>query len=148
MCVRGASRSKRAIPARLADDDRLRPGVRRGINHRQKSDSRKIRPRGSETDSQKDKLPPLAFIEGATGEGNIRDQLGFGTRTPRKISLRGSFRSHWCRRGPAQPHSPSPELSTAMNAFWLISTLPIAFIRFFPSFCFCSNFRFRVMSPP
>ena len=39
-------------------------------------------------------------------------------------------------------------LSTAMNAFWLISTLPIAFIRFFPSFCFCNSFRFRVMSPP
>jgi len=42
----------------------------------------------------------------------------------------------------------SPLLRTAIKAFWLISTLPIAFIRFLPSFCFCSNFRFRVMSPP
>ena len=32
--------------------------------------------------------------------------------------------------------SQSLSLSTAMNAFWLISTLPIAFIRFLPSFCF------------
>jgi hypothetical protein len=33
-------------------------------------------------------------------------------------------------------YSLSLSLRTAMNAFWLISTLPIAFIRFLPSFCF------------
>src|SRR5262249_35829304 len=37
---------------------------------------------------------------------------------------------------------------TARNASCGISTAPICFIRFFPSFCFSSNLRFRVMSPP
>ena len=46
-----------------------------------------------------------------------------------------------------EAHS-SPTLKMARNASCGTSTLPTAFIRFFPSFCFSSNFRFRVMSPP
>ena len=38
--------------------------------------------------------------------------------------------------------------STAQKASWSISTLPIIFARFLPSFCFSSSFFFRVMSPP
>src|SRR5579875_2147546 len=37
---------------------------------------------------------------------------------------------------------------TARKASCGISTFPTRFIRFFPSFCFSSNFRFRVTSPP
>lgn len=39
-------------------------------------------------------------------------------------------------------------LSTLKKASWGKFTLPMAFIRFLPSFCFSSNFRLRVMSPP
>ena len=35
-----------------------------------------------------------------------------------------------------------------MKASWGMLTFPYSFIRFFPSFCFSSSFRFRVMSPP
>ena len=38
--------------------------------------------------------------------------------------------------------------STARNASWGISTWPSCFIFFFPSFCFSSSLRLRVMSPP
>src|SRR4029077_16519770 len=38
-------------------------------------------------------------------------------------------------------------LSTAMNASCGISTLPTRFMRRFPSRCFSSSLRFRVMSP-
>src|SRR5690606_183017 len=44
----------------------------------------------------------------------------------------------------AQPSS----LSTARNASCGSSTLPTAFMRRFPSFCFSRSLRFRVMSPP
>ena len=44
--------------------------------------------------------------------------------------------------------SPEERLKTAMNASWGISTEPTSFIRDFPSFCFSSSFRLRVMSPP
>ena len=37
---------------------------------------------------------------------------------------------------------------TARNASCGMSTRPTRFMRFLPSFCFSSNFRFRVMSPP
>ena len=37
---------------------------------------------------------------------------------------------------------------TAAKAFSLSSTLPMAFMRFLPSFCFSSSFRLREMSPP
>jgi hypothetical protein len=42
----------------------------------------------------------------------------------------------------------SPVLRAAMKASWGTSTRPTIFIRFLPSFCFSSSFRFRVMSPP
>ena len=42
----------------------------------------------------------------------------------------------------------SEVLSTARNAVWGSSTSPTIFMRFFPSFCFSSSFRLRVMSPP
>ncbi len=40
------------------------------------------------------------------------------------------------------------EESAAMKASWGTSTRPTIFMRFFPSFCFSSSFRLRVMSPP
>jgi hypothetical protein len=42
----------------------------------------------------------------------------------------------------------SPTFSTARNASCGMSTLPILFMRFLPSFCFSSSLRFREMSPP
>ena len=39
-------------------------------------------------------------------------------------------------------------LSTARKAFCGTSTLPICFIRFLPRFCFSSNLRLRLTSPP
>ena len=47
--------------------------------------------------------------------------------------------------GPAADHS---TWSTARNASCGISTAPICFMRFFPSFCFSRSLRLRVMSPP
>ena len=44
--------------------------------------------------------------------------------------------------------SSSPVSSTARNAFCGMSTWPIDFIRFLPSFCFSQSLRLRVMSPP
>jgi hypothetical protein len=41
-----------------------------------------------------------------------------------------------------------PDSSTAMKAFCGISTEPIDFIRFFPSFCLAQSFFFREISPP
>ena len=38
--------------------------------------------------------------------------------------------------------------STARNAFCGTSTLPICFMRFLPFFCFSSNLRLRLTSPP
>ena len=54
---------------------------------------------------------------------------------------------------PKDPYRPDPfpdfpTFSTAMNASCGISTFPTRFIRLFPSACFCSNFLFRVTSPP
>jgi len=45
-------------------------------------------------------------------------------------------------------HAQSPCSSTDRNAFWGMLTDPTLFMRFLPSFCFSSNLRFRVMSPP
>src|SRR5690242_7100275 len=45
-------------------------------------------------------------------------------------------------------HFPSSSLSTAKNASCGTSTLPTAFMRFLPSFCFSSSLRLRLMSPP
>jgi hypothetical protein len=41
-----------------------------------------------------------------------------------------------------------PTFNTARKASCGISTRPTRFIRFLPSFCFSSSFRFRLMSPP
>ncbi len=45
-------------------------------------------------------------------------------------------------------HGYSSTLRMAMNASWGTSTLPMAFIRFLPAFCFSRSLRLRVMSPP
>src|SRR3972149_11358539 len=45
-----------------------------------------------------------------------------------------------------QPHSSVD--STDKNAFCGISTFPMDFILFLPSFCFSKSFRFLVISPP
>ncbi len=42
----------------------------------------------------------------------------------------------------------SPTFSTARNASCGMSTLPMRFIRFLPSFCLSSSLRLRLMSPP
>jgi len=42
----------------------------------------------------------------------------------------------------------SPTLSRARKASCGMSTRPMRFMRFLPSFCFSSSLRFRVMSPP
>ena len=41
-----------------------------------------------------------------------------------------------------------PWSSTAMKAFCGMSTEPMLFIRFLPSFCFAQSFFLREMSPP
>jgi hypothetical protein len=50
--------------------------------------------------------------------------------------------------GPGDRVAQSSRRSAEMNASWGISTRPIDFMRFLPSFCFSSSLRFRVMSPP
>ena len=42
----------------------------------------------------------------------------------------------------------SLDFNTSIKASCGMFTRPISFIRFLPSFCFSSSFRFRVMSPP
>ncbi len=42
----------------------------------------------------------------------------------------------------------SSTFKMAMNASCGTSTLPMAFMRFLPAFCFSSSLRLRVMSPP
>jgi hypothetical protein len=44
--------------------------------------------------------------------------------------------------------SPTPPVNTEMNASCGMFTLPMAFMRFLPSFCFSQSLRLRVMSPP
>lgn len=44
--------------------------------------------------------------------------------------------------------SSSSMLSTLRKASWGTSTDPIAFIRFFPAFCFSRSLRLRETSPP
>ena len=46
------------------------------------------------------------------------------------------------------PYSPLSERSTATKASWGMFTLPMVFMRFFPSFCFSRSLRLREMSPP
>jgi hypothetical protein len=63
-------------------------------------------------------------------------------RQPQQQVSRSALRADFSRR-----HS-SPMRRAAMKASCGISTLPYCRIRFLPSFCFSSSFRFRVMSPP
>ncbi len=48
----------------------------------------------------------------------------------------------------SRPDYSSPTLRTARKASCGMSTLPIRFMRFLPSFCLSSSLRFRLMSPP
>ena len=50
-----------------------------------------------------------------------------------------------CSRGSTRQSS---SLSAETKASWGTSTRPMFFIFFFPSFCFSSSLRLRVMSPP
>ena len=52
------------------------------------------------------------------------------------------------RNGSRRLHSPLSERSTATKASWGMFTLPMVFMRFFPSFCFSRSLRLREMSPP
>jgi len=62
-----------------------------------------------------------------------------------------SKNTHWCIFFLFQPiihYESASVFNTAKNASWGTSTLPIFFIRFFPSFCFSNSFLFLVISPP
>src|SRR5262249_25440831 len=52
------------------------------------------------------------------------------------------------RHAGLRPPQPRSTRSTARNASWGTSTVPICFIRRLPSFCFSRSLRLRVMSPP
>src|SRR3954463_11868270 len=54
------------------------------------------------------------------------------------------------RENPVEIHcvKENQVLSTSMKASWGMLTLPKAFMRFLPSFCFSRSLRLRVMSPP
>ena len=62
---------------------------------------------------------------------------GHGQPRPTPEALR---RHPYCRSAPVS--------STAMKAFCGMSTEPMLFIRFLPSFCFAHSFFLREMSPP
>ena len=62
---------------------------------------------------------------------------GHGQPRPTPEAL---HRQPYCRSAPVS--------STAMKAFCGMSTEPMLFIRFLPSFCFAHSFFFREMSPP
>src|SRR5690606_19245579 len=90
---------------------------------------------------------PLHHISGEVAvvafvgtKGNVDIDCTGGHRLPSFPSGR--------RRKPLHFLLLSSTFSTAMKASWGTSTFPTAFIRFFPSFCFSSSFRFRLTSPP
>ena len=75
---------------------------------------------------------------------------GSASRNRRRILI--SFSSHALESKSGRPNAPLSDYSStfrmAMNASWGTSTLPIAFMRFLPAFCFSSSLRLREMSPP
>ncbi len=101
---------------------------------------------------ERDRTGRGAVCAGVPGPGACRGKPGAPAR---RLTYRGPAR---VRTGGWVPGSgyflppPLPPLSsldsTAMNASWGTSTDPTIFIRFLPSFCFSSSFRFREMSPP
>lgn len=72
--------------------------------------------------------------------GRADENISFTKR--RSDTVGGSPEVNWTHR------SQRYRCSTAQKASWSISTLPIIFARFLPSFCFSNSFFFRVMSPP
>ena len=89
-----------------------------------------------------------------------RLEAGIGTRRGRREGRKGRRDGGTERRGEAGrkreakaggerlDDSYSSTRSTARKASCGMSTRPTRFIRFFPSFCFSSSLRFRLMSPP
>ncbi len=99
-------------------------------------------------------VPPLLV------SGDFDAQRGWAGLAPRLQAAWGNFLARFARyRGLIAPAYPESVLilqanqslsidSTARKASCGISTLPTAFIRFLPSFCFSSSLRLREMSPP
>ena len=82
-----------------------------------------------------------------------RSSLKTGEGSRRKSSVTSSLYLYIIRYMPsassARRHTePQSNLSTARKAFCGTCTLPICFILFLPFFCFSSNLRLRLMSPP
>ena len=74
---------------------------------------------------------------------------------PRSLSASSRDTGRRSMRGPIWAHDSgrsapfySSTFRMAMKASWGTSTLPMAFMRFLPAFCFSNNLRLRVMSPP
>ena len=75
--------------------------------------------------------------------GERRGPGRLGRRNGRRNKAQTSY-----RRDDGAHETPYSTWSTARNASCGISTVPTCFIRFLPSFCFSSNLRLRVTSPP
>ena len=89
------------------------------------------------------------------GEGFVL--VNIGLLTPALSSLREAREKKWCvcHDATIKPLTLVSRLSTRFHAFNTsinascgMFTVPNAFMRFLPSFCFSSNLRLRVMSPP
>ncbi len=89
-------------------------------------------------------LSPLVM----ESESFLRGLIKFTTKSKRVAS--SSSASGMAVAGPIRVFNRAyfSDFSTAMKASCGISTLPIDFIRFLPSFCFSRSLRLRVMSPP
>ena len=104
------------------------------------------------------RTPPSSSSGGSPGPSDVlAPSTGNRTSPPspngRTGSSRPSIRAGVTgratrRRAVGRPVDQSSSLSAETNASWGTSTRPMFFIFFFPSFCFSSSLRFRVMSPP